>query len=139
MKSKMLGLLGVGLLVGPMAANAVQMVFSADAVSPAVVDFTINFDDTGDGLLQFEEVTYFSGTSFNGVPLVSLFEVAQTAFSTGNPTYWGLTESGPDGWNVYILASRWSYSLATVPEPGTLALLGLGLAGLGLSRRRKAN
>jgi PEP-CTERM motif-containing protein len=40
-----------------------------------------------------------------------------------------------DKWNGYVESI--TVRIASVPEPGTLALLGLGLAGLGLSRRRK--
>ncbi len=42
-------------------------------------------------------------------------------------------------WNVGIDNIVFNVrSAAAVPEPGTLALLGLGLAGLGFTRRRKA-
>ena len=40
--------------------------------------------------------------------------------------------SGPRVWELDAIGT-----VAAVPEPGTLALLGIGLVGMGLSRRRK--
>jgi hypothetical protein len=67
-----------------------------------------------------------------------------------NPTeIWGTSAIGDIWWNAYV-DNDWTYSddncpdspgydHGPVPEPGTYALFGLGLLGLVLFRRRKAN
>lgn len=90
-------------------------------------DFTIVFDDTGDGLLQFEEIVLFSGVNmildpfsqYNGVRYVPAISGVSTASGTPNDVYpcadcWEFTPptapSPSDGWFV----DRWSYQISVV-------------------------
>lgn len=79
---------------------------------------TFKGPDTGDGVQgngNIAYITLFSDVAFSGVNLL---------FDNG--------EGNADGWGID------NVSLARVPEPGTLALFGLGLLGLVIARRRKA-
>lgn len=131
------------------STNATLIDITATSTNASLTDFTVRFDDTsGDGLLQVGEIVLFSGLTvtlagaLNGFYDNILGTPDLTGISTqsGNPSAanaW-YVERQSDGLQIGFGDHEWTYSSspAAIPEPGTFALLSLGLTGLGFTRLR---
>lgn len=71
---------------------------------------------------------FSDGFRYDSEAPIALTSWCQPASHCGMGTYWSVWLDGVTSGEV----------ISSVPEPATLSLVGFGLAGLGLSRRRKA-
>jgi len=144
MKRLTLTLLATALLSFFGTANAITL--QLDAVSPTDPDFGFDvlFEDTGDGLLQYEEVISSSGLLFpDGGFFPRLFGVPNLdgVSTIGGPCVdadaWCFLNSEGD-LSVSVTTDEFTYSISpvAVDEPTMLSLFAIGL-GVLLRRLRR--
>ncbi|SNB55472.1 PEP-CTERM protein-sorting domain-containing protein [Marinobacter sp. es.042] len=125
---------------GADSSGGLQVEFDLEAGTAKVGDASAKIGSTFGFYLQRGDTTFYSDASMNGgVDMTRIFDVT----GSGNTAFYGSSLilgfedliNGDFDYNDLIVGIS---DVQAVPEPGTLALLGLGVLGLGMARRRRS-
>ena len=117
--------------------NSVIAEFTRDVGTFDLISLFVHSDSrSGDSTVRFQGLDGIGGSILYSIDVAITASWQQVSFSgwTGVKTFtWDSLVPGTS--NIGI--DDFEYNAQSVPEPGTLALLGIGLLGMGAARRRR--